>query len=149
MISWCTQTGPNQASSVRSTSQQTQRSASSAPPFRGNPMKAQIIFYSAHGHIYTMAKAIEQGVRDVDGAEVSLYRVPELGPDDTGAAQAGCGHVPIAQPDRLADADAIFFGTPTRFGNMCPQMGSFLDAAASLWLSGALLGEGGSVFLVT
>lgn len=112
-------------------------------------MNAQIVFYSAHGHIYKMAKAIEEGVRDVEGAEVSLYRVPELGPDDTGAAKAGFGHVPIAQPERLADADAIFFGTPTRFGNMCPQMRSFLDAASSLWLSGALIGKVGSVFVST
>ena len=112
-------------------------------------MRAQIIFYSAHGHIYKMAKAIEQGVRDVEGAEVCLYRVPEFGPDDTGAAKAGFGHVPIAQPERLADADAIFFGTPTRFGNMCPQMRSFLDAASSLWFSGALIGKVGSVFVST
>jgi multimeric flavodoxin WrbA len=58
-------------------------------------MTAQIIFHSAHGHIYKMAKAIEQGVRDVEGADASLYRVPELGPDDTVAAKAGFGHVPI------------------------------------------------------
>jgi len=75
-------------------------------------MKAQIIFYSAHGHIYKMAKAIEQGVCDVEGAEVSLSRVPELGPDDSRAAKAGFEHVPIAQPERLVEADAIFFGTP-------------------------------------
>src|SRR5262245_4819789 len=84
----------------------------------GIQMKAQIIFYSAHGHIYKMAKAIEQGVGDVEGAEVSLYRVSKLGPDDGRAAKAGFAHVPIAQPEQLADADAIFFGTPTRFGNM-------------------------------
>ena len=68
-------------------------------------MKAQIIFYSAHGHIYKMAKAIEQGVGDVEGAEVSLYRVPELGSDDSGAAKAGFGHVPLAQPERQSTAD--------------------------------------------
>src|SRR5213079_1678939 len=68
---------------------------------------------------------------------------------DTGAAKAGFGHVPIAHPEQLADADAIFFGTPTRFGNMCPQMRSFLDAASSLWFSGALIGKVGSVFVST
>lgn len=112
-------------------------------------MKAQIIFYSAHGHVYKMAKAIEQGVRDVEGAEVSLYRVPELGPDDSGAAKAGFGHVPIAQPERLVEADAIFFGTPTRFGNMCAPMRCFIDAAAPHWFSGALIGKVASVFVST
>jgi NAD(P)H dehydrogenase (quinone) len=112
-------------------------------------MKAQIIFYSARGHIYKMAKAIEQGVGDVEGAEVSLYRVPELGPDDSGAAKAGFEHVPIAQPERLVEADAIFFGTPTRYGNMCAPMRCFIDATASLWFSGALIGKVASVFVST
>jgi len=110
-------------------------------------IRTQIIFYSAHGQIYKMAKAIEQGVRDVEGAEVCLYRLPELGPDDCGAARAGFGHVPIAQPERLADADAIFFGTPTRFGNMCAPMRLFIDSAAPLWFRGALIGKVGSVFV--
>jgi NAD(P)H dehydrogenase (quinone) len=117
--------------------------------FQGKPMKAQIIFYSAHGHIYKMAKAIEQGVREVEGAEVSLYRLPDIGPDDSGAARAGFGHVPIARPERLAEADAIFFGTPTRFGNMCAPMRLFIDSAAPLWFSGALIGKVGSVFVST
>ena len=112
-------------------------------------MKAQIIFYSAHGHIYKMAKAIEQGVGDVEGAEVCWYRVPELGSDDSRAAKAGFEHVPIAQPERLAEADAIFFGTPTRFGNMCAPMRCFIDATASLWFSGALIGKVASVFVST
>ena len=112
-------------------------------------MKAQIIFYSAHGHIYKMAKAIEQGVGDVEGAEVSLYRVPELGPDDSGAAKAGFEHVPIAQAERLVEADAIFFGTPTRYGNMCAPMRGFIDATASLWFSGALIAKVASVFVST
>jgi NAD(P)H dehydrogenase (quinone) len=110
-------------------------------------MKAQIIFYSAHGHIYKMAKAIEQGVRDVEGAEVSLYRLPDIGPDDSGAAKAGFGHVPIANPERLAEADAIFFGTPTRFGNMCAPMRLFIDSTTGLWFRDALVGKVGSVFV--
>ncbi|HEX9802576.1 MAG TPA: NAD(P)H:quinone oxidoreductase, partial [Gammaproteobacteria bacterium] len=43
-------------------------------------------------------------------------------------------------------ADAIIFGTPTRYGNMCGQMRQFLDATGQLWLSGALVGKVGSVF---
>ncbi|MDD5727688.1 MAG: NAD(P)H:quinone oxidoreductase [Victivallales bacterium] len=48
-----------------------------------------------------------------------------------------------------AEADVIIFGTPTRFGNMCAQMRNFLDRTAQLWLSGALVGKVGSVFVST
>ena len=51
--------------------------------------------------------------------------------------------------DDLRDADAIIFGTPTRFGNMCGQMRQFLDSTGSLWQSGGLVGKVGSVFTST
>ncbi len=35
-------------------------------------------------------------------------------------------HVPLARVEQLPDADAIIFGTPTRFGNMAAQMRNFL-----------------------
>jgi NAD(P)H dehydrogenase (quinone) len=57
--------------------------------------------------------------------------------------------VPMAKPAQLTDADAIIFGTPTRFGNMAAQMRNFLDQTGSLWLNGALVGKVGSVFAST
>jgi NAD(P)H dehydrogenase (quinone) len=51
--------------------------------------------------------------------------------------------------DDLAGADAIIFGTPTRFGNMCAQMRNFLDQTGGLWMQGALVGKLGSVFTST
>src|SRR5207245_5926364 len=56
---------------------------------------------------------------------------------------------PIATVDELPDYDAIIFGTPTRFGNMCAQMRNFLDQTGSLWMQGALVGKVGSVFAST
>jgi NAD(P)H dehydrogenase (quinone) len=118
-------------------------------------MKIQVIFYSMYGHIYTMAEAIAEGARQVRGAEVSVFQVPELVPEDalqrTGAAKArqAFAHIPIAQPDQLPDADAILFGTPTRFGNMAAQMRNFLDRTGGLWAKGALIGKVGSVFAST
>jgi NAD(P)H dehydrogenase (quinone) len=53
------------------------------------------------------------------------------------------------EPDQLTEADAILFGTPTRFGNMCAQMRNFLDRTTRLWLTGALVGKVGSVFAST
>jgi NAD(P)H:quinone oxidoreductase type IV len=55
----------------------------------------------------------------------------------------------MEDPAALAEADAILFGTPTRFGNMCAQMRQFLDRTTRLWLSGALVGKVGSVFAST
>jgi NAD(P)H dehydrogenase (quinone) len=117
--------------------------------------KVQVIFYSMYGHIYRMAEAIADGARSVDGAQVAVYQVPELVPDEalerTGAkaARAAFAQVPVAVPAVMADADAIIFGTPTRFGNMCAQMRNFLDQTGQMWLKGALVGKVGSVFTST
>jgi NAD(P)H dehydrogenase (quinone) len=119
------------------------------------PTRVQIIFYSLYGHIYRMAEAVAQGVREVPGAEASLFQVPELLPetvlDKMGATQAkkAFAHVPIAKVDQLPDADAIIFGVPTRFGNVISQVQSFLDATGQLWLKGSLIGKAGSVFTST
>lgn len=118
-------------------------------------MKTQIVFYSMYGHIYRMAEAVAEGAREVEGAEVSLYQVPELVPEDvlerSGAksARQAFAHIPIATVGQLPEADAIIFGTPTRFGNMAAQMRNFLDQTGGLWAKGALVGKVGSVFTST
>jgi len=118
-------------------------------------MKIQVVFYSMYGHVWRLAEAVAEGARQVDGAEGSLWQVPELVPDDvldkSGAkpARAAFAHVPVAQPNQLADADAIVFGTPTRFGNMAAQMRNFLDQTGGLWVRGALIGKVGGVFCST
>jgi NAD(P)H dehydrogenase (quinone) len=118
-------------------------------------IKVQVIFYSMYGHVYKMAQAIVEGAKQVPGAEVSLYQVSELIPDDVlekhgaKAARAAFAKVPIATVDQLADAHAIIFGTPTRFGNMAAQMRNFLDQTGALWMKGALIGKIGSVFAST
>jgi len=115
-------------------------------------MKALVVFYSTYGHIYQMAEAAAEGVRQVNGAEVELRRVPETLPDGVleqmGAvdAQKAFSHIPVCSVDELAAADALIFGTPTRFGNMCGQMRQFLDATGQLWANGSLVGKVGSVF---
>jgi NAD(P)H dehydrogenase (quinone) len=118
-------------------------------------MKIQVIFYSMYGHIYRMAEAIAEGAGQVAGAEVSVFQVAELVPEaalertGAAAARAAFAHIPIAQPQQLADADAVLFGTPTRFGNMAAQMRNFLDQTGGLWAKGALVGKVGSVFAST
>ncbi len=113
--------------------------------------KVLVLYYSSYGHIETMAGAVAEGARSVEGCTVDVKRVPELMPDDVAAA----AHIkvdqaaPIATPDELANYDAIIFGTPTRFGNMAAQMRNFLDQTGGLWFTNALVGKVGSVFCST
>jgi len=116
-------------------------------------MKVLIPFYSLYGHIYRMAQAVAEGVAQVEGVEAVLRRVPETLPAEVlekmGAveAQKVMSKVPVCTVDELGAADGVIFGTPTRFGNMCGQMRQFLDATGQLWVSGALVGKVGSVFV--
>jgi NAD(P)H:quinone oxidoreductase type IV len=116
--------------------------------------RIQVVFYSMYGHVYQMAEAVAAGAHAA-GGEVSLWQVPELVPDEilersgAAAARAAFAHVPVAKPAQLAEADAIIFGTPTRFGNMAAQMRNFLDQTGGLWANGALVGKVGSVFTST
>ena len=115
-------------------------------------MKVMIVYYSTYGHVHKMAEAMAQGVAQVNGAKAILRRVPEtLSPDileQMGAvdAQKAMSQVSVCSVEELASADAVIFGTPTRFGNMCGQMRQFLDATGQLWAQGALVGKVGSVF---
>lgn len=109
--------------------------------------KVLVLYYSAYGHIETMAQAVAEGARDA-GAEVAVKRVPELVPEEI----ARKSHykldqaAPIATVDELPDYDAIIFGTGTRYGNMTAQMKNFIDQTGALWAQGKLVGKVGSVF---
>lgn len=115
-------------------------------------MNVLIVYYSMFGHVRRMADAVKEGAEAVKGAEVKICRVQETLPEDVlvkmGAMDAHKEqtYVPVCKVEDLASADAIIFGTPTRFGNMCGQMRQFLDSTGGLWSSGALVGKVGSVF---
>jgi NAD(P)H dehydrogenase (quinone) len=115
-------------------------------------MNVLIVYYSMYGHVHRLAQAVAEGVREVKGAEAVLRRVPETLPEEVlkkmGALemQQSLASVPVCQVDELGAADAVIFGTPTRFGNMCGQMRQFLDGTGGLWSKGALIGKVGSVF---
>ena len=115
-------------------------------------MKILVVYYSMYGHIRRMAQAIADGAAEVAGATVELRRAPEtlsaeiIDKMGATAAQQAMANDPVCSVAELATADAIIFGTPTRFGNMCGQMRQFLDATGQLWVQGALIGKVGSVF---
>ncbi|MDX1269663.1 MAG: NAD(P)H:quinone oxidoreductase, partial [Oceanisphaera sp.] len=104
-----------------------------------------------YGHIETLARAVEQGAASVSDTRVVVKRVAELVPDAV-LAKSGAKvnqAAPIADPQELADYDAIIVGPPTRFGNMSAQMRNFWDQTGGLWGKGALIGKVGSVFTST
>ena len=82
-------------------------------------------------------------------AEQDYRIVLKIAKSGAGQARQGFAHVPVIQPEQMADADAIIFGTPTRFGNMTAQMRNFLDRTGQMWMKGALIGKIGSVFTST
>src|SRR4029453_14679706 len=116
------------------------------------PAKIQIIFYSTYGHVWKLAEAVAEGARSVAGCEVQVFQVAELlSPEilaKMGATEAkkAFAHIPIADPKRLPEADAIVLGTPTRFGSSAASMQAFLDATGSHWGAGTLIGKLGSAF---
>jgi NAD(P)H dehydrogenase (quinone) len=113
--------------------------------------KILVLYYSMYGHIETMAGAIAEGARSIDGVEVTIKRVPETLSEES-AKRNGVKldqAAEIATPGELGDYDAIIFGTPTRFGNMAAQMRNFLDQTGGLWVKGGLVGKVGSVFTST
>jgi len=109
--------------------------------------KVLVLYYSAYGHIETMANAVAEGARAA-GATVDIKRVPELVPEEVARKsyykmdQAA----PIATIEDLANYDAIIVGVGTRFGRMASQMANFLDQAGGLWARGALNGKVGGAF---
>lgn len=118
-------------------------------------MKVNIVFYSMYGHVYRLAEAVAEGARQVSGADVGLFQVEEIVPpqvlEKSGAraARSKFARVPTATMETLSEADAVIFGTPTRFGNMAAQMRNFLDQTGGLWMKGALIGKVAGVFTST
>ncbi|MDW9761592.1 NAD(P)H:quinone oxidoreductase type IV [Sinorhizobium meliloti] len=106
-----------------------------------------VLYYSAYGHIETMAHAVAEGARSA-GAEVAVKRVPELVPEDVAKAS----HfkldqpAPVATVEELADYDAIIFGAGTRYGTVASQVRNFIDQTGGLWAKGKLVGKVGSAF---
>jgi NAD(P)H dehydrogenase (quinone) len=115
-----------------------------------NVAKVLVLYYSAYGHIETMANAVAEGARSA-GAHVDVKRVPELVPEDI----ARKSHfkldqsAPIAKIDDLANYDAVIIGAGTRFGRIPSQLAHFLDQGGGLWMKGALHGKVGGAFTST
>ena len=113
--------------------------------------KVLVLYHSMYGHIETLAYKVAEGVKQVEGVTVDVKRVPETMPEDAFKNAGGKTDqsAPIADPNELADYDAIIIGTPTRFGNMSGQMRNFWDRTGGLWSQNKLAGKVASVFTST
>ena len=110
-----------------------------------------VLYHSTYGHIETMAEAVAEGARSVEGAVVDIKRVPELVPDELAKAS---GYkldqaAPIATVADLETYDAVIVGAGTRYGTASSQMRNFWDQSGGVWMKGALVGKVGSVFTST
>jgi NAD(P)H dehydrogenase (quinone) len=118
-------------------------------------VRVKVIFYSLYGHVFRLAEAVAEGARSVSGAQVELLQVAETLPADViakmGATEAkkAFAHIPLADPKKLPEADALLFGTGTRYGSATSQMQALFDNTGPLWTSGALVGKVGGVFTST
>ena len=109
--------------------------------------KVLVLYYSAYGHIETMAYAVAEGAKSA-GADVTVKRVPELVPDDVAKASyyKMDQKAEIASPAELDQYDAIIVGAGTRFGTVASQMRNFWDQTGGLWMKGSLVGKVASMF---
>ena len=117
--------------------------------------KVAIIYYSQTGTTYQLAQAVEEGAQAA-GAETRLLKVKETAPEDVVKQNEGWARhsgetqdVPVATNDDLEWADAIIFGTPTRYGLPAAQLKNFIDQTGGLWAKGALVNKIGSSFTTT
>ncbi len=116
-------------------------------------LKVYIIFYTRYGNTLKLAEMIAQGVHSVKGCEAILRRTAELAPEDIikkderwKKARESLKTIPEAKASDLFDADAVIFGTPTRYGNMSSSLKDFIDKTAGVWVKGGLVGKVGAAF---
>ncbi len=116
-----------------------------------------IVYYSKYGHVLEMARAAERGANSVDGTEVLFRRAPEFPQDLEEIRRSEHARpvwkrqkdVPECTAGDLRQANAVIWGSPTRFGNMAAQMKRVLDGMAGLWMEGAMEGKPTGVFTST
>jgi NAD(P)H dehydrogenase (quinone) len=115
-----------------------------------------IAFYSRDGSTEALANALAEGAREA-GAEVRLRRARELVGPEVMAHAPGWAEKAEAMNARYEApttedcewADAIAFGSPTRFGNVAAELKAFVDGLGGLWFQGKLLGKAGAAFCAT
>ncbi|MGP4021238.1 NAD(P)H:quinone oxidoreductase [Saccharopolyspora sp. 5N708] len=117
--------------------------------------KIAVVYYSSTGTVFELAQSVVAGAKDA-GAEVKLLKVAELASEEAIASNQGWADhvkatqdVPVATSDDILWADAVIFGSPTRFGNVASQIKQFIDSLGGLWARGLLANKVYSGFTAT
>ncbi len=107
-------------------------------------VKLSVIYYSSTGTGTEIANALVAEA-EAAGAEVRLRKAPELAPDaaiDANPAWRANVEATRSVPDVAAEdvvwADAVIFGSPTRYGNIAAQLKQFIDTLGGEWQQGLL-----------
>lgn len=119
-------------------------------------VKVLIAFYSRGGVTEALAQAVAEGAKSA-GAEVRMRRVPDIVSEEIKALVSGWKEhsermiAAYGSPtiDDAVWADAVIFGTPTRFGNVAAELKAYIDSLGAIWVKGALNGKAGGVFATT
>ncbi|MFJ5224897.1 NAD(P)H:quinone oxidoreductase [Streptomyces sp. NPDC088400] len=109
-----------------------------------DPVKLAVVYYSSTGTNTEVARTLAEAAEKA-GAEVRLRRVAELAPEEAiesnpawAANHRATAELAVATPDDIEWADAVIFGSPTRFGNVAAQLKQFIDTLGGLWAQGKL-----------
>jgi NAD(P)H dehydrogenase (quinone) len=106
-----------------------------------------VIYYSRHGSIASLARAICHGIESVENCSARLRTVPDVSPDTEATEDSiPAAGPPYASLQDLEECDGIIMGSPAYFGNMASAMKYFIDSTSSLWLSGGLVDKPAAVF---
>lgn len=115
-----------------------------------------IAFYSRNGSTEALAQAVAEGAQ-AGGAEVRMRRAREVVSEDV--MRKAPGWLENAQRlNKLYEApttsdaewaDAIIFGSPTRFGAVTSELKAYVDSLGGLWFQGKLVGKAGGAFTST
>ncbi|GAA5970273.1 hypothetical protein JCM21900_005852, partial [Sporobolomyces salmonicolor] len=109
--------------------------------------KIAVVYYSTYGHVLSLTETIAAAARET-GAEVDIYRFPEILSDDVRAKLHAAPHAnyPEITPDDLLKYDGFLFGGATRYGRMPAAVSSFFDMTGGLWAQGKLVGKMAGLF---
>lgn len=107
-------------------------------------VKVAVIYYSSTGTVAELARRIADAAEHA-GADVRLRRTAELAPQTAidanpawAANAAATADIMEAAHEDVLWADAVIFGSPTRFGNVTSQLKQYLDTMGGLWQQGRL-----------
>ena len=106
-----------------------------------------VLYFSRHGSVASLAKAISHGVESIAGCSARVRTVPAVSAN-TEATEDSIPHSgpPYASASDLEECDGIIIGSPAYFGSMAAPLKYFLDLTTPQWLTGALVNKPAAAF---